>query len=205
MKPLLLPFVLLVVLLAIAPGCVIHPPERAIGPTSTGAPDGEATFLPFPLGHEARCVQTGPGPFSHQGSQAYAVDFAMPVGSPVVAARDGIVVATKDDSDRGGPWRDYADLANYVRIQHADGTQGLYLHLMQHGVLVKVGQRVKRGQLIARSGNTGWSALPHLHFQLDARDRVTGRWHSIPFRFADVPGDGRPKMFLVYQSGNGPP
>ena len=90
--------------------------------------------------------------------------------------------------------------ADYVRVLLEDGTSALYLHLRKDGALVNLGERVERGQEIARSGNTGWSAMPHLHFQLDRRD-THGRWRSIPVRFAEV-RSGCPRMLRAYVSGN---
>jgi murein DD-endopeptidase MepM/ murein hydrolase activator NlpD len=188
-------------LLLAAAGCAT-PPRGALAAAWSGTAAEAAYYLPFPAGYAHVCVQEGPGPFSHQGSQRYAVDFAMPVGSPVVAARDGRVIAVREDSNRGGRSPSFADDGNYVLVLHADGTRGLYLHLERDGALVSVGEDVRRGQRIARSGNTGWSAMPHLHFQVDARDPASGRWGSTPFRFADVAGDGRPRMLRTYQSAN---
>ena len=73
---------------------------------------------------------------------------------------------------------------------------------MQGGADVRPGDRVRRGQPIGRSGDTGWSAFPHLHIQVDRRNPGTGRWTSIPFRFVDVRGDGVPQLLGLYTSGN---
>jgi murein DD-endopeptidase MepM/ murein hydrolase activator NlpD len=55
---------------------------------------------------------------------------------------------------------------NYVFVKHTDGTMGRYFHLTRHGALVEVGDSVQQGDVIARSGNSGDSAEPHLHFDV---------------------------------------
>ena len=159
--------------------------------------------LPFAPGTKRFCVQGADGPFSHQGDQRHAYDFAMPVGTPIHAARSGRVVAVKEDSNRGGRSRAMSEHGNHVKVQHDDGSRAVYLHLVQHGADVEVGQRVAQGQPIARSGNTGWSAMPHLHVHLETRD-ADGRWTSVPMHFEDVGGDGVPRMLMWYASANAP-
>ena len=67
-----------------------------------------------------------------------------------------------------------------MRIVHDDGTMALYAHLREGGVLVRVGQRVEKGQQIGLSGNTGFTSGPHLHFALQVNRDM--RLVSIPFR-----------------------
>lgn len=138
--------------------------------------------LPYAEGERYRVLQGFNGHFSHQGLERYTVDFDMPVGTAVHAARDGVVVDVKESSDRGG-WEDhYADDANYIVVLHDDGTTGEYYHLEYRGALVERGDRVTAGQLIGRSGNTGHTAMPHLHFGV-YRPVEWGRTQSVPFRF----------------------
>ena len=120
--------------------------------------------LPFKKGETYRVSQGYNGRWTHRGPERYAVDFAMPEGTTVCAAREGVVVDLKESSKTGGPDKKYRDECNYVSIAHADGTIGEYHHLQYDGVLVEIGARVTAGQLIALSGNTGYSTLPHLHF-----------------------------------------
>jgi murein DD-endopeptidase MepM/ murein hydrolase activator NlpD len=107
----------------------------------------------------------------------------------VLAARDGIVVATNAGATGHGTTPQYLELArvNFVLVLHDDGTLGEYMHLAPSGVVVQPGQRVKRGDEIALSGNTGFSTTPHLHFQVmtAADDGVAAR--SFPFKFATAP------------------
>ena len=120
--------------------------------------------LPFEPGKAYRVIQTFGGRVSHQGESEYAVDFAMPEGTQVCAARPGRVVATQSSSNTGGHEKKFRDEGNFIYIRHADRTLGVYVHLKKDGVLVDAGDYVRRGQLIGLSGNTGWSSRPHLHF-----------------------------------------
>ncbi|WP_237386407.1 murein DD-endopeptidase MepM [Xenorhabdus sp. Sc-CR9] len=85
---------------------------------------------------------------SHRG-----VDFAMPIGTPVLAVGDGEVIVAKFDGAAG----------NFIAIRHGRQYTTRYMHLRK--LLVKPGQKVKRGERIALSGNTGRSTGPHLHFE----------------------------------------
>lgn len=145
--------------------------------------DEQAVYaLPYLPGHAYRINQGYNGSFSHYGQDAYALDWIMPEGTPVCAARSGVVVEARDSSDTGGNDRAYADLANQVFIRHNDGTLGLYLHFKQHGVTVRKGQRVLAGEVIGFAGNTGFSTESHLHFAV-VRGRDGFARESIPVRF----------------------
>lgn len=86
-----------------------------------------------------------------------AVDYGMPVGSPIYAAASGIVIISKTSGYNGG-------YGKYVVIQHPNNTQTLYGHMSNP--VVSAGQSVSQGQLIGLSGNTGMSTGPHLHFEV---------------------------------------
>ena len=138
--------------------------------------------LPFETGRAYRVVQGYQGHSTHHGRDEYAVDFAMRKGTPVCAARDGIVVNLKESSKTGGSDEKFRSASNFVCIAHDDGTIAEYHHLHYDSVLVEVGQRVEAGQRIALSGNTGYSTGPHLHFgvysAVDGRRRQS---HPITF------------------------
>ena len=122
--------------------------------------------VPFPDGAAYLISQGAHGYFSHNGDSAHALDFACPVGTPIAAARSGVVIAAREDSSTGCGDRSCASEANYIEIDHGDGTIGRYYHLAYDGVDVSVGEQVCTGQVIGRSGNTGFSTGPHLHFEV---------------------------------------
>jgi hypothetical protein len=155
-----------------------HAPERPYRP-------------PLAAGAEHRIGQAFGGEYSHNGPSGFhAVDIQMPTGTPVHAAREGVVMdvaryfhGAGEDFERDGP------RANYVRILHDDGSMALYAHLDYEGVLVRPGQRVERGERIARSGNTGYSTGPHLHFAVQVNRDM--QLTSVPFEFETSEGQGR--------------
>ena len=144
--------------------------------------------LPFEYGR-IRVDQGFGGRYSHDDAQnRYAVDFAVPEGTPVLAAREGVVLQVESDFSGTGLDRErYGGRANYVRILHTDGSMALYAHLKPEGVLVRVSQRVRQGQQIALSGNTGFSTAPHLHFVVQANAGM--HLASIPFRMFGALGE----------------
>ena len=112
----------------------------------------------------------------------YAIDIAMPEGAPVHAVRDGVVMDIEEDFNKGGTdVEKYADKANHVRVLHEDGTMALYAHLALASVIVRPGAKVRAGQFLARSGNTGFSSGPHLHFAI--QQNVGMKLVSLPFEF----------------------
>lgn len=151
-------------------------------PHSADHDDDHLYLLPFAHGSKHRVTQGYNGAFTHFGENRYALDFDMEIGTPVKAARDGLVVEVRQDSTRGGPDARYTEDANYILILHDDGSFGNYAHLKHNGAVVQVGDRVRAGERIGYSGNTGRSSGPHLHF--DVRIPTTdGRMRSIPTRF----------------------
>ncbi|TDV45163.1 uncharacterized protein DUF4124 [Pseudomonas helmanticensis] len=148
---------------------------------SLGDPTGTAQGYRYPLpwrGGPFRLSQGANGQYSHYGPKnKYAMDIAMPVGTPIIAARAGVVVKT--ENSQSGRGNDAS--GNFVRVLHNDGTMGVYLHLKQGSVSVREGQRVTVGSPLALSGNTGNSSGPHLHFVVQ---RNTGEGLvSIPYQF----------------------
>ncbi|MGE8497417.1 MAG: peptidoglycan DD-metalloendopeptidase family protein [Pseudomonas sp.] len=135
----------------------------------------------YPLpwrGGPFRLTQGANGKYSHFTPKGrYAMDIAMPEGTPIVAARSGVVVKTENEQTGRGN----NPSGNYVRILHDDGTMGVYLHLMKGSVKAREGRRIEAGDMIARSGNTGNSTGPHLHFVVQRN--VGLALESIPFNF----------------------
>jgi murein DD-endopeptidase MepM/ murein hydrolase activator NlpD len=109
------------------------------------------------------------GPYRHFH---YGVDISAPLGTSVVAAADGVVVAVGHTNVGYG---------NYVVIGHGGGIATLYGHLLD--TTVKVGDVVMRGQEIGHEGSTGLSTGPHVHFELRLNDQVVD-----PMPYLPVPG-----------------
>ena len=156
-----------------------------------GAPDAQPEDVEygFPLETDALRVELGwGGGWSHRDDEnRYAVDFGADAGTPVRAARDGVVMEVEADHDGAGQDR-ASDLgrANFVRIVHADGSMALYAHLQHGGVRVRPGQRVTAGETIGLVGATGFATGPHLHFAVQANRGM--RLASIRFRMIGPQG-----------------
>mgnify|MGYP001085697598 CR=1 FL=1 len=153
---------------------------------SLGDPSGATMAYQYPYpwrGGPFRVSQGANGQYSHFGPKnRYAIDIAMPEGTPIIAARGGVVVKT--ENSQAGRGTDAS--GNFVRVLHDDGTMGVYLHLKKGSVSVREGQRVAVGSALALSGNTGNSSGPHLHFVVQ---RNTGMGLvSIPYRFKQPMG-----------------
>ena len=93
-------------------------------------------------------------PFTQEMARHEGTDFAAPVGTPIVASAGGVVSRAGWDSQYG----------NVVEINHAEGFKTRYAHASQ--IVVRTGQTVKRGDVIAKVGNTGRSSGPHLHYEV---------------------------------------
>ena len=119
--------------------------------------------LPYSIGTSHRVVQGYGGLFSHR--HIAAIDFEMPVGTHVFAAREGTIYSYKDNSDEGGFSSGFKNKANYIIVKHDDGSFGCYWHLQKNGVLIKSGH-VLKGEQIGISGATGLVLSPHLHFSV---------------------------------------
>src|SRR5690349_3136753 len=148
---------------------------------SLGDPSGPMVGYRYPLpwrGGPFRISQGANGPYSHFGPKSrYAMDIAMPEGTPIIAARGGVVVKTEN----GQSGRGTDASGNFVRVLHDDGTMGVYLHLKKGSACVREGQRVNVGSALALSGNTGNSTGTHLHFVVQCN---TGSGLvSIPYQF----------------------
>ena len=142
---------------------------------------------PFAVAQAFTVTQAPPDAVTHvtPGSR-HAIDIAMPVGTAVYAAREGVVINVAAKHFRGGLTPQSMDDANFVDILHDDGTHAIYGHLQLDTVRVKPGQRVERGEYIANSGNTGFSSGPHLHFVVVRNGGMQSV--SVPVTFAGPGG-----------------
>ncbi|HEY9033560.1 MAG TPA: M23 family metallopeptidase [Pseudomonadales bacterium] len=144
--------------------------------------DDTAYRVPVPVNGLYRITQAFAGRFSHaEEPNRYAVDIDVPVGTEVLAARDGVVVLVRQNYVLDGVGDYFADKANMIQVLHEDGTLGVYAHLLNDSARVSAGDTVRAGQPLARSGSSGYSTGPHLHFVIWQNTGMAYR--SVPFRF----------------------
>lgn len=130
--------------------------------------------LPYKTSNKFNVYQGYNGTFSHQNENS--LDFTMPVGTEILAIREGVVIDVIEKNSKGCEKEECKKYNNFITIYHPDGTFAEYSHIKQNGSAVKVGDKVSKGQLIAHSGNVGWSTGPHLHlvvFKQKLEKRVT--------------------------------
>jgi hypothetical protein len=152
-----------------ANGCLVAPPGSPDTCKSGGGTPGTYK-LPWHAGTAMSLTQDCNDSCcaDHVGNDKYAYDFADGGAFDVVAARGGTVTHVKINSTSGCGSSSCVGQANYLVVDHGDGTQSTYLHL-QGGSLaagVSCGATVTQGQKLARSGTTGWSTGIHLHFEV---------------------------------------
>jgi murein DD-endopeptidase MepM/ murein hydrolase activator NlpD len=140
--------------------------------------------LPYEEGKSFRVIQGYFSRMTHK--ERAALDFNMKKGTKITAARDGIIARVKEDGTKGGLNKKYRSQGNNIVIQHTDGSRAGYWHLQHNGALVNVGDTVKKGQLIALSGKTGYAFVPHLHFLVWIYK--DGKWNQVGTRFQTSKG-----------------
>lgn len=136
--------------------------------------------LPFENNKKVFLIQAYDSKMSHKGE--IALDFKIKKKTKVCAARDGVVISAREDSEDGGLKPENMSDGNYISIQHYDGSVAHYWHLIKDGVLINVGDTITKGQVIGLSGNTGYSAFPHLHFEVVGYNG-SGKYGQLPTRF----------------------
>lgn len=144
--------------------------------------------FPFQAGTQCLISQGfGKGTHARQSQDEYAVDFSLPIGSLIYSSRDGEVVGIEDSFNNRGGGYESVHFCNSIKIKHRDGSYANYAHLSYRGVFVKLGDFVRKDQLIGLSGNTGMSSGPHLHFDVSYYDAAGKSW-SVPVLFEDGAG-----------------
>jgi murein DD-endopeptidase MepM/ murein hydrolase activator NlpD len=168
-------------------------------------PDADAVYLlPYAHGSKHTLTQGYFGRASHAGIQA--LDFDLPEGTPVHAAREGTVISVKQDSNRGGIFASFAKWGNSIEVMHADGTWASYGHLQKNGARVQVGQHIRAGELLGLSGSTGLANGPHLHFVVYRASWIQPRSVATVFLtgVSQVSSLAEGKTYYAYRPG-GPP
>ncbi|MFW5967156.1 MAG: M23 family metallopeptidase [Persicimonas sp.] len=141
--------------------------------------------IPFRAGFKTKVMQSFHGYKSHDEDMAYAIDFRCPEGTPITASKAGRVWAVREDSNKGCADASCIDDANYVILDHGDGTYSEYFHLSQYGALVEPGDKVCAGEAIGVCGDTGFADGAHLHYGLTDATRQT-----VPVRMEEADRDG---------------
>ena len=137
--------------------------------------------LLWPIPHATITQGFGPTPYVFEASYAgfphfhTGIDLAVPLGTPVFAAADGVVMLARPMADSAGLLIGYG---NYVVIQHDAGLKTLYGHLLTIGV--KEGDIVHRGQLVGLVGSTGNSTGPHTHFEVRIENSPVDPMQMLP-------------------------
>lgn len=157
-----------------------------IGDPNAPARDGVAYAVPFYPGTKFSLDQGFGGEHSHHEPESrHSLDLGVPEGTPVIAARGGVVMQVEEDfRASGSDAKRYGDRSNYVRVLHDDGSMALYAHLAPRTILFRPGDRIRTGNFLAKSGNTGFSTGPHLHFSV--QKNVGFALRSIPFTMPGV-------------------
>jgi murein DD-endopeptidase MepM/ murein hydrolase activator NlpD len=150
--------------------------------------------LPFQKGKSYTLFQGYNGAFSHQNENS--IDFTMPEGSEILAARDGIVVKIVKNNTASCPQEECGKYNNYIMIMHSDGTFANYAHIKYNGTNLNVGDSIRKGDVIAYSGNVGRSSGPHLHFVCFLGG--FGKWNTLETKFRIGKGDSA----ILLKEGN---
>ncbi|MBP6234050.1 MAG: M23 family metallopeptidase [Chitinophagaceae bacterium] len=181
--------IILLVGVLVATGCAVskNPLRQQVKLLQKGIIKDDTSYvyaLPYEEGKTFRVLQGYFTGFTHR--ERAALDFNMKRGTKITAARDGVVVRAKEDGTLGGLNKKYRSHGNNIVIQHADNSRAGYWHLQHNGALVNVGDSVKKGQVIAISGKTGFAFVPHLHFLVwTSKD---GQWQQVATRFQTSKG-----------------
>ena len=177
-------------------------------------------YLPYEANRTRKAWQVAGGNYSHNATDPntgsvinlHAFDFAMQIGSVVVAARDGRVYHVEEsETQTCGTCAGNGILVTQGEVQsngsvNYDGTVGSYHHLDTNKVCVEPGDIIRQGDIIALSGNTGNSSGPHLHFEVKYLNSANA-WIDPPStlpKFVDVDagGTGTPRQYSRYTSAN---
>jgi hypothetical protein len=185
------------------------------GDASAEACDAPAYQFPWRCDKQHLCTADNADDGHHEAGSIseFAYDFSMASDTKLRAARGGVVKIIHMETEPGDPCyqgcgtvSDYCankcgDKANILTIRHSDGTVSQYVHLNAAAPGLHEGQRVEQGELIAYSGNTGWSTGPHLHFMVMKKGCTSTHCQSIPIEFAGV---DHVKKGQTYTSDNCP-
>jgi murein DD-endopeptidase MepM/ murein hydrolase activator NlpD len=148
-------------------------------------------YLPYKKGDAYTINQGYNGIYTHRGKNS--LDFDMPIGTEIHAAREGVVVKIEDSNNKHCLDEKCMKYDNFVLIYQSDGTFATYAHIKKNGAAVKEGDNIAIGQLIAYSGDVGYSNGPHLHFDVSTIKLKTQKTVKTVF----LTGDGQHAEYLA--------
>ncbi len=144
----------------------------------------------------------GENPHLYEATHGHnGIDYSLPEGNPVRAAAAGVVERSELDTATASDPR--VGYGYHVRILHPDGARTIYAHLQEGGLLVITGQNVRMGDVIGRSGNTGRSTGPHLHFELRLGPSVTSGIDPSGLMVDEIPTEAALFTAAITPDGDG--
>ena len=158
-------------------------PPRFPPPKSRQEVVPAAGSLLFPMaGGAYKCIQGKGGKFTHFFPETFhAIDISCPLGTPLLAVADGRVRELCQENAGGGSGANLLFAHNSLLLELFDGSFVEYVHIQQGSCHLQVGDSVRRGDIVALSGNVGFCPVPHLHIQLYASDEAHAP--SLPLLF----------------------
>lgn len=141
-----------------------------------------AFLIPFPVGQGALVCQSPDGKITSHTTKPEAIDFCIAEKSPIIAAKDGTVIRLVQKYTLGGQDPALYSKANYIDILHEDGLVTDYGHIFPNSSPLKIGDQVKKGDVIALVGNVGFSGGPHLHFEVQQLTQTIDEYNEMHIR-----------------------
>lgn len=135
---------------------------------------------PFQKEISIRAYKNSP---AHTGPFSEAIDFLVPPETDILAPQNGVIAEVVDRFKKWGPTEKYKDYLNYLTISHENNEYSQVCHLAKDSARAKVGERVKKGQILATTGYSGWMTAPHLHLIVFRRARSKAGFKSLKIRF----------------------
>jgi len=143
--------------------------------------------LPFPKGRKYKVIQGNNTNHTHNTDWSrYAVDFDLKINDTICSATSGFVVGVIDKYKYGGKGNEWKPYGNFITIyEPSSGFFTQYVHLIENGSFVKLGERIERGQPIGLSGITGQTDTEHIHFNCLVPINNNDGLKSVPFEFIE--------------------
>ena len=141
--------------------------------------------LPYKKGNSYKVIHGYSGILSLLSQDG--VDFSMPEGTEIVAAREGIVAQIQEKNTQSCPQKECENYNNFIIVMHPDKSFAYYGNIKYNGAKCKIGDKIKKGDVIAESGSVGISTVPHLYFTCFLGDFE--KWRTFGTKFKVDNGD----------------